>query len=353
MSELQVPIRSAVLALPRYVPGKALPGASKLSSNEMPDVPSEGILDAMRRALETVNRYPDLTAAPVREALAARFDVSPDQICVSTGSSALLLAALSAVCEDGARVVYPWRSFESYPIAIPASHGVGVPVPLDEDGAHDVEALVREAQDAAVLILCSPNNPTGPALAFETIADVVERVPDSTLVLVDEAYIDFATDPAVRTAVPLIADHPNVLVLRTFSKVHALAGVRVGYAIGNAELIGAIQAVAVPFGVSTVAQAGALASIADEDGVREAASRVIAERERVVAALRDLGYAVPETQANFFFLPGLGADFVEACAAAGLVVRPFPEGVRVTVGAPEENDRFLAVADTLSSRTRP
>lgn len=344
MSECQVPIRSAVRALPRYAPGKALPGAVKISSNEMPAPPSAAVLEAMREALETVNRYPDLTAAPVREAVAARFGVAPDQVCVGTGSSALLLAALSAVCEPGARVAYPWRSFESYPIAIPASHAVGVPIPLDEDGAHDVEALIAAASDASALILCTPNNPTGPALPFETVRSIVERLPASVLVLVDEAYIDFATDPAVSTAIPLIADHSNVLVMRTFSKAHALAGIRIGYAIGHADLIGAIQAVSVPFGVSTLAQVAALASFMDEEGVRAAVSEVIAERSRMIAALREVGLAVPDSQANFFFLPGLGADFVEACAAAGLVVRPFPEGVRVTVADRATNDRFLEVA---------
>ncbi|WP_455134695.1 histidinol-phosphate transaminase [Schaalia cardiffensis] len=344
MSEFQVPIRPAVRNLPRYRPGKAAPGAMKLSSNEMATPPSAPILEAMRKALENVNRYPDLMATPVREAIAKRFEVLPEQVCVGTGSSALLLAALSAVCSPGAKVVYPWRSFESYPIAIPASHAEGVPVPLDEDGGHDVEGLVCAAQDATALILCSPNNPTGPVLTFDTIRDIVERVPASVLVLVDEAYIDFASDPRVSSAIPLIEEHPNVLVLRTFSKVHALAGVRVGYAIGNTELIGAIQAVSVPFGVSSVAQAAALASLEDEAGVRASAQAVIAERERMIAALREVGLSVPDSQANFFFLPGLGSDFVDACVDAGLIVRPFPEGVRVTLADPLTNDRFLEVA---------
>lgn len=344
MSELQVPIRPAVRDLPRYIPGKALPGAVKLSSNEMPDAPSDPVLDAMRTALGTVNRYPDLTAAPVREAIARRFSLAPEQVCVGAGSSALLLAALSAVCDPGAKVVYPWRSFESYPIAIPASHARGVPIPLDEDGRHDVEGLITAAADARAMILCSPNNPSGPALSFEAIRGIIERVPARVLVLVDEAYIDFATDPAVSTAIPLIEEHPNVLVLRTFSKVHALAGVRIGYAIGDAELIGAIQAVSVPFGVSSVAQAGALASLEDEAGVRAAAQEIIRERERMIGELRGMGVDVPDSQANFLFLPGAGAEFADACARAGLIVRPFPEGVRVTVADREANDRFLEAA---------
>lgn len=344
MSELQVPIRPAVRDLPRYVPGKALPGAVKLSSNEMPYAPSDPVLDAMRAALGAVNRYPDLSAAPVREAIARRFSITPEQVCLGAGSSALLLAALSAVCSPGATVVYPWRSFESYPIAIPASHARGVPVPLDEEGRHDIEGLIAAAADASAMILCSPNNPSGPALSFDEVRTIVEKTPASVLILVDEAYIDFAEDPGVSTAIPLIEEHRNVLVLRTFSKVHALAGVRIGYAIGDAELIGAIQAVSVPFGVSAVAQAGALASLEDEAGVRAAARAIILERRRMIAELREAGLAVPDSQANFFFLPGMGAEFVEACAEAGLIVRLFPEGVRVTVADPQTNDRFLEVA---------
>ena len=344
MSEFPVPIRPEVDALPRYAPGRAAPGAEKISSNEMPTPPSPADLEAMRDALGSANRYPDLTGLALREAIGGRFGVAPEQVCLGTGSSALLVAALSTVCSEGSRVVHPWRSFESYPIAIPASHGTAVAVPLDAEGRHDLDALVAATREgASALILCSPNNPTGPALSFEEIAGVVERVPDSVLILVDEAYIDFATDPAVRTAIPLIDAHPNVLVMRTFSKAHALAGVRVGYAIGHERLIGAIQSVSIPFGVSTVAQAGALASWRDEEGVRAAVAGVVAERERVLAELRALGVKLPDSQANFFFLPGAGADFVEACADAGLVVRPFPEGVRVTIGSREANDRLLGV----------
>lgn len=347
---LTVPIRCAVEDLPRYKPGKSAPGAVKMSSNEMPDGPSAKVVQAMTKALESVNRYPDLTATPVRQAVAERFDVAPEQVCIGTGSSALLVAALNVVCEPGTRVVYPWRSFESYPIAIPSVHGVGVPIPLLADGAHDLEALVASANEDNVgaLVLCSPNNPTGPALTFEQVHDVVERVNPHVLILVDEAYIDFVTDPCVSTAIPLISEHSNVLVMRTFSKVHALAGIRIGYAIGHENLIGAIQAVSIPFGVSTVAQAGALASLAEAEEIHTQAKRIAAERDRMIAELRDAGFEVPDSQANFFFLPGAGNEVVDACAAAGLIVRPFADGVRVSVATPDMNDEFLKVTRPLA-----
>ena len=198
--------------------------------------------------------------------------------------------------------------------------------------------------DTVAVIVCSPNNPTGPALTYEEIAAFVADVPDDVMIIVDEAYIDFATKPGVRTAVPLIEDHPNVIVMRTFSKAHALAGVRVGYAIGEAEVIGAIQALLVPFGVNSLALAAALASLKDAEGVARAVAEIIAERERIIPALRGLGYDIPDSQSNFYLIRGNVYGLVEACARVGLIVRPFSVGVRVSVGSHEQNDLFLSVA---------
>ncbi len=345
---LTVPIRPAVETLPRYIPGRARTGAVKLSSNEMPIAPSAQVIEAAVRALASANRYPDLAAVELRTALAARYGLTMEQVCVGTGSSAVLLAALSAVCTPDAEVVYPWRSFESYPIAVPASHATPVSVPLTASWEHDLDALLRAVTDrTAALIVCTPNNPTGPALTFDQVANLARRLPSRVLLIVDEAYMEFATAPGVSTAVPLIAQHSNVLVMRTFSKAYSLAGLRVGYALGHPELIGAIQAVSVPFGVSAVAQAAALAALSDQAGVRSAVDAVVAERERVVSQLRAMGLEVPDTQSNFFFLPGVAKDFFHLCADEGILVRPFPEGIRVSLGTPEENDRFVQLARQL------
>ncbi|WP_165217052.1 histidinol-phosphate transaminase [Schaalia sp. ZJ1691] len=351
MSQMNVPIRQQVDDLPRYVPGRALEGAVKLSSNEMPQPPDQSIIDAASQALAQVNRYPDLTASELRGALAQRFGVDADEVCVGTGSSAILMAALMAVCCDGDEVVFPWRSFESYPIAVPAVHATARPVPLRESGQVDLHAM-REAltERTRVVIVCTPNNPTGPALSFDEIHEFVRQVPPNILILMDEAYIDFADDPAIRSAIPLIGEFPNVLVMRTFSKVHALAGVRVGYAIGHRQLIGAIQAVLVPFGVSAVAQAAAVASLKGDEDVRAQARAIIGERHRMLEELRSLGFVVPDSQANFVMLMGEGEEFVAACAREGVVVRPFPEGIRVTVGTRELNDCVLRAAQSCAAR---
>lgn len=227
-----------------------------------------------------------------------------------------------------------------------------VRVPLTADGRHDVPAMLAAVtpRTRAVLV-CTPNNPTGPALRAAELEALVDGVPDDVLVLVDEAYIDFVTDPAVGDALALLGRHPNLVVSRTFSKAHALAGMRVGYLVGESGIISAIRSVATPFGVCLPAQAAALAAL-EPAALAETARRaglVTAERDRVVAGLREQGWAVPEAQGNFFWL-GVGPEttaLAEHFRAAGILVRPFAgEGVRVSVGTPEENDRVLAAAAT-------
>ena len=345
-------IRPHVLSLPAYVPGKSAPNAAKLSSNENPSAPPASVLQAISAAAKNTNRYPDLLCTRLREALVEHFagdlpGINVDNIVVSTGSSALLVAALSAVALPGREVIYPWRSFESYPIAVPTVGSVPRPVSLTLDGRVDLDAMRAAINErTSSVILCTPNNPTGPALTFAQVKAFIEQVPPHVLVLVDEAYIELATSAGVSTAVPLIADHPNVVVLRTFSKVYALAGLRVGYAVADPYVIAAIQKICIPFGVSTVAQAAAVAALADQDFVRDSREQAIAERTRMITALRGMGYQVPDSDANFYFIPAAqaGTEFVQACLDAGVIVRPFPEGIRITVGTPADNDQVLDVA---------
>ncbi len=347
-------IRRDVATLPAYVPGArpAGPDTAKLSSNELPYPAQEGVVEAIRRAAGGVNRYPQMTGEDLVAALAARHGVGAGDVVVGNGSVALIQHVLDTVCDEGDDVVLPWRSFEAYPICVAVAGARAVRVPLTADGRHDVPAMLAAVtpRTRAVLV-CTPNNPTGPALRAAELEALVDGVPDDVLVLVDEAYIDFVTDPAVGDALALLGRHPNLVVSRTFSKAHALAGMRVGYLVGESGIISAIRSVATPFGVCLPAQAAALAAL-EPAALAETARRaglVTAERDRVVAGLREQGWAVPEAQGNFFWL-GVGPEttaLAECFRAAGILVRPFAgEGVRVSVGTPEENDRVLAAAAT-------
>lgn len=340
----QVRIRPQVDALPRYVPGQAIPGAVKLSSNENPYPPSPQVLDEAGKALGLVNRYPDLTATPVREALSTRLGVEAEQICVGAGSSAVLLAALMTVSGAEAEVIFAWRSFESYPIAVPAAGATPVPVPLTAQWEHDLtrmQAAITPATSA--IILCTPNNPTGTALTFAQIRQFLAEVPPHILVLIDEAYIEFSTSAEVTTSLPLLEEHPNLLILRTFSKAYGLAGMRVGYGVGHPEIISAIQAVSIPFGVSGPAQAAAVKALADEDVMANGVRAITDERARMSDFLRAQGWDVPDSQANFLWLPHASASLFQHCRDGGVLLRPFPEGIRLSIGTPEENNTALAL----------
>ena len=351
-ADTPVHIRDAVRSLPGYVPGARPDGArtAKLSSNELPFPPQPAVLEALTAAAAGANRYPEMTADSLVAALARRHGVDADQIVVGNGSVALIQHVLDAVCDEGDDVVVPWRSFEAYPICIAVAGARAVKVPLTADGRHDVAAMVAAvAPRTRVVIACTPNNPTGPALSGAELAALLDGVPERVVVLVDEAYLDFVTDDAVGDALTLLGRHPNLVVSRTFSKAHALAGMRVGYLVAAPAIIDAVRAVATPFGVGIAAQAAAIAASRPE-ALAETARRadaVACERERVVAALRGRGWAVPEAQGNFYWL-GVGeatARLAEHFAGAGVLVRPFAgEGVRVSVGTREEDDRVLAAA---------
>ena len=355
-------LRSDLAAVPTYRPG--LPpavrtGAAagplyKLSSNENPYPPLPGVLDAVATAAGTANRYPHVLAAPVAEAVAAKLGVPPGHVVVGAGSVAVLGQLVQAAAGPGDEVVFAWRSFESYPIVTGVAGATAVPVPLAAGGRHDLDAMAAAVTDRTrAVLVCSPNNPTGPAVTKDELERLLDRVPADVLVVLDEAYREFVRDPAAPDGVDAYRDRPNVAVLRTFSKAYGLAGLRVGYAVAHAPVADAIRRTAVPFAVSGVAQAAAIASLAAEAELLDRVGAIVAERERVLAALRAQGHDVPDAQANFVWL-ALGdrtAAFAEACGAAGLAVRPFDgEGARCTVAEPAANDRLLEVAARFTAK---
>lgn len=344
--------RPNVAKIPAYVAGRPptpRPGLTtyKLSSNENPYPPLPGVLEEATRALGLIHRYPDAGNAALYEALATRWGVGTDQLAAATGSVALIYQLLQAYAAPGDEVVHAWRSFEAYPIAITAADAVGVPVPLTADGRHDLAAMLAALTDRTrVVLLCTPNNPTGPALTHTEVLDFLARVPADVIVVLDEAYLEFVRSADPLDGVAALAAHPNVVLMRTFSKAYGLAGLRVGYAVAHREVASALRAVSLPFGVSALAQAAAVASLEHEAALLARVDALVGERDRVLAGVRATGWDVPDAQGNFVWFPTSGTDaFVAAAEELGIVVRPFAgEGVRVSIGEPEANDRIVELS---------
>lgn len=372
-----VELRPEVASLPAYVPGaRPAPGAKihKLSSNENPFPPLPSVVAQLTEVLGDINRYPDMAATDLLEALAEHLNgagvggaaagaaralatpVVPDNIAVGTGSAGVLGDILACVVRPGDEVIYPWRSFEAYPLMVAIAGGVSVQVPLAADLSIDVRALADAVTDKTrVILVCTPNNPTGPAVTHQEVIDLLESVPSHVLVVVDEAYLEFVRQDGAVDGVALLADYPNALVLRTFSKAYGLAGLRVGYAVGAPEVISGIRSTATPFGVSTLAQRAGVLSLTAYDELLERVDVVVQERTRVVAALADQGWDIPDTQANFVYFPveDRALEFGAAATAAGILVRPFDGyGVRVSLGDHEANDALIALAESWIKSSR-
>jgi histidinol-phosphate aminotransferase len=343
-----VRLRDDLAALPAYVAGRTVPGAVKLASNEMPLPPLPAVLAAIGRAAEAGNRYPDIAVATLTARLAEHHGLDPARIAVGCGSVALCGQLVQSVCAPGDEVVFAWRSFEAYPIVTLTGHARAVRVPLTDGHVHDLDAMAAAITPRTRMVfVCNPNNPTGTAVDEDALRRFLARVPSDVLVVLDEAYREFVSDPAVPDGLALAAEHDNVCVLRTFSKAHRLTGLRVGYAVAPPELAAALRGVSVPFAVSTPAQAAALAALEHLDELHADCAGAVSEVERMTAQLRSLGYEVPPSQANFVWLP-LGeraAEFAEHALENKVVVRAFAgDGVRVSAGSSEEVDLFLAAA---------
>jgi histidinol-phosphate aminotransferase len=346
-------LRETLDRLPAYVAGRPPVGAAgltpyKLSSNENPYAPLPGVLEAIATAAAGMNRYPDPASTALVDALAERHGVPRDHLALGTGSVGLLQQVVQISAGPGDEVLYAWRSFEAYPIMTIIGGAAPVQVPLRADETHDLDAMADAVTDRTRLIfVCTPNNPTGTVVRQDDLDRFLGRVPDDVLVIVDEAYVEFVRDPEAVRGLDTYRDRPNVAVLRTFSKAYGLAGLRVGFAIAHPPVAGALRQTQVPFGVSTIGSAAAVASLAAEDDLLERVEALVGERTRVEAALADQGWVLPPSQANFVWLR-LGdriGEFVAACEAVNLAVRPYgDEGVRVTIGEHEANDRFLVVS---------
>lgn len=326
-------------------------GIAQLASNESPFPPHPSVIEAVREAAASMNRYPDPAATLLRTRIAERYEIEPGRVAVGNGSCEILLAAADALCEPGDEIVFGWPAFSIYPHLAPLTGAREIRVPLADGEVHDLDAIATEVTAATKLVIvCNPNNPTGTHLPASEIAEFCARIPDRVTIALDEAYIEFQTADDPDATVDLLDQFPNLVLLRTFSKVYGLAGPRVGFALGSAKFRAAVDAVRQPFSVNALAQAAGAEAILHQDDVERRVERTIVERVRVEEGLRELGLATAATQANFSWISLGDADeetVVGALAERAIAVRPGtplggPGHIRVSYGTAAENDRFLA-----------
>jgi histidinol-phosphate aminotransferase len=330
-----------------------------MASNESPDPPLPAVLDAVQRVLGTVNRYPDPSNSRLRRALSDRYGVPAQRIAIGNGSVEILMAAGEALLEPGAEFVYAWPSFSVYPHLGAASGARELRVPLDADERHDLDAMAREITVATrLVIVCNPNNPTSTALPLDEIAAFIAGVPRHVAVILDEAYCEFNTLDDPDASLDLLKRHPNLVLLRTFSKIYGLCGLRVGFGLcGSEDFVRAVNQVRQPFFCNAAAQAAAIEALRHQDAVAERVERAVFARVEIEEELASIGITCAESQANFawFDLPvpeGEEAADVEAAVVRGLAERGVivraggalgkPGALRVTYGTPAQNARFIA-----------
>ncbi|MCF4005657.1 histidinol-phosphate transaminase [Corynebacterium uropygiale] len=343
-------IRAEVAALPAYVPGKDRPHAVKLSSNEVATCPVPQVKDAVQEALENPNRYPDTNATALKKALAEYLGLSPEQLAVGSGSSALCQQLVQVCCHDGDEVIFPWRSFEAYPMFATVHGAQEKTVALTDSQGLDLPGMIAAITDRTRLIfVCNPNNPSGSTITRQDFHEFMDAVPDDVLVALDEAYFEYNRAEDTPNAVEEIARYDNLVGMRTFSKAWGLAGLRVGYAFGNPEIIEAVNKVAPPFSVSTVSQAAAICCLEHAPEVMASTADTITQRDRAADAL-----GAQHSQANFIWLPSEDpakpAALAEALAEEGIIVRAYPDGLRVSITTKKETDALIAAWEKVTAR---
>lgn len=338
-------LREDLESLPAYVPGKRMPDAVKLSSNESAHPPLPSVTEAIAESAAQSHRYPDMGAIELRKKLAAKLGLADENsVTVGTGSSALCQQLVTITCQPGDEVIFPWRSFEAYPIFTQVTGATAVPVPLREL-RNDLPAMADAITERTRLIfVCNPNNPTGTTITDQEFREFMDRVPADVVVALDEAYVEYNTADNTPLATEAVQQYPNVIGLRTFSKAYGLAGVRVGYAFGNPDIIATLGKVAIPFSVSAVAQAAALAALepAATDELNERVTETNQQRDRLADEL-----GLTPSFANFVWIPAESLhdspqEIAAQLAESGVLVRAFDEGLRITATTAEETDTLLA-----------
>ncbi|MDQ0147319.1 histidinol-phosphate transaminase [Pseudarthrobacter niigatensis] len=345
-------LRGAVAGLPSYVPGRRGTGAdiAALASNESHYDPLPAAVAAVAEAAGRMNRYPDMAAVELRERLARHLGVTAEEVAVGPGSVGVLQQIITGLCDAGDEVVFAWRSFEAYPILVELAGARPVRVPLDDSEGHDLEAMAAAVTDRTkVLLLCTPNNPTGVPISHGRLEAFLQSVRSDILVVIDEAYVEYADAGSGPDSLALYRRYPNVCILRTFSKAYGLAGLRVGYAITTAAIADGLRRTALPFAVSALAQKAAIASLDAGEEMEARVSAVKQERARMAAELAAQGWTLQPSQGNFLWIradDALLARLVDAFDHAGILVRAYPgDGVRITVADPASNNRVLRLLE--------
>lgn len=320
----------------------------EVATNENPYQPLDEVREVMARAVSGVNRYPDINAHQLRSALSEHLGVGLENLWCGAGSSELIRLIALAVGGPGREAVFGWPSFAMYPLCTRYAMMTPVTVPLTAEHGLDLEGVFSAiGPDTVLVYICNPNNPSGTYLASHDVLRLIEGIPERVLVVMDEAYHEYATASDYRGTVREAAERPNVVTLRTFSKVYGMAAVRVGYAVGNRETLQQLRKVQSPFTVSSVGQAGATEALRHQDLIAGRVAENARERDRIHHGLGAMGIAQIESQTNFiYFTVGLDSQqTAESFLRHGVLLRAYPgDWARVTVGTPEENDRFLAAA---------
>ena len=359
-------LRAGVERLPPYAGGRPIEEVArevgldprsvvKLASNESPLPPFPEVVDAIVAHAGSLNRYPDNGWNDVARAVGEWLEVDEKNLMFAGGSSELLRVFALALGGIGTSAVYGWPSFIIYRLASVLAGSETVEVPLTADHRLEPYALVNAIRgDTKILYVCNPNNPTGTYISSEQVKELIDAVPESVLVVVDEAYFDYVTAADYASAIPEALARPNVVVTRTFSKVFGLAALRVGYAIGQAETLIELRRAQAPFTVGTLGMIAATEAVRHTSRIRERVQANKSERERLSDELTRRQIEYVPSQTNFLYMrPSPAAGMEEALLRRGVIVRAFDEGwLRVTIGNPEENDRFLTELDGIRKDQR-
>ncbi len=348
-------IKSHIRDLAPYEPGKPMEelerefGIShsiKLASNENPLGPSPKAVEALRETASEIHRYPDGASFALRERLASKLGVAENQLVFGTGADEILELIAKTVINPGDEVIYAWPSFAMYPIVIKGMGGIGVPVPVDQDFVHDLDAMLAAiTPQTRVMILCNPNNPTGTTFGAADFELFIKALSEDIVLVVDEAYFEFVRRPDFPDSLACLSDRPGTIVLRTFSKIYGLAGIRIGYGIADAEFASYLERARHPFNVNRLAEVAALAALGDDEHVERTLELNAAGIEYLVHELEKMGIKTWPTDANFL-LAKIGSEVFDPLLQQGVIVRPMhgfglSEYIRISIGLPEENERFI------------